>query len=263
MSCKITVLVENSAPDGLEAEHGLSLFVETSESAFIFDCGQSGMAWRNAERLGIHLSSARFAVISHSHYDHAGGFPSLLEYGKPEALYVGPHFWEEKYSRDDENDRYIYKGCGFKKEDLDSWGVEERVCEGLLPLDSCAQLFTGFEKHYAFERIPQKFVRGEAKAPDSFDDEICLLTKERDGLALVVGCSHQGILNITATVKERTGLPVRRIIGGIHLSNEGKERIDETLRELERLGVQTLNLCHCSGADVPGRISTGSIIEFE
>ena len=67
---------------------------------------------------------------------------------------------------------------------------------------------------YAFERIPQKFVRGEAKEPDSFDDEICLLIKERDGLALVVGCSHQGILNITATVKARTGLPVRRIIGG-------------------------------------------------
>ena len=113
---------------------------------------------------------------------------------------------------------------------------------------------------YAFERIPQKFVRGEAKEPDSFDDEICLLIKERDGLALVVGCSHQGILNITATVKARTGLPVRRIIGGIHLSNEGKERIDETLRELKRLDVQTLNLCHCSGADVPGRISTGTVI---
>lgn len=53
MSCKITVLLENTAPEGLEAEHGLSLFVETPETTFIFDCGQTGMAWRNAERLGI------------------------------------------------------------------------------------------------------------------------------------------------------------------------------------------------------------------
>ena len=135
MSCKITVLLENSAPAGLEAEHGLSLFVETPESKFIFDCGQTGMAWRNAERLGIRLSSAQFVVISHSHYDHAQGFPSLLEYMKPEALYTGPEFWQEKYSYDSASSQFLYKGCGFTASDLADWGIGHRVCEGLLVLD--------------------------------------------------------------------------------------------------------------------------------
>ncbi len=262
MSCKITVLLENIAHKGLEAEHGLSLFVETPESTFIFDCGQTGLAWRNAERLGIRLSSARFVVISHSHYDHAKGFPSLLGYMKPEALYTGPGFWQEKFSYDNASGQYLYKGCGFNASDLANWDVGHRVCEGIVALDSTAQLMSGFDIQCPFEKIPSKFRRGEAKEPDSFDDEVCLILKEGDGIALVVGCSHRGILNIVSAVQDRTGLPVRRIFGGMHLDGASKERIDKTMREFDRLGIHELNLCHCSGNAVQGHISTGSVIEL-
>ncbi len=262
MSCKITVLVENSAPDGLEAEHGLSLFVETPETTFLFDCGQTGMAWRNAVRLGVSLSSVRAVVCSHSHYDHARGFPSLLEHVKPEILYTGPGFWREKFSLDGESGQYIYKGCGFRESDLKEWGIRQRVCADVLAIDDSARLFTGFELRHPLERIPQKFRRGEAKEQDLFEDEICLLLKEGDGLALIVGCSHRGILNIVSAVRERTGLPVRRILGGIHLDGAERERIEATMRELDRLGIRELNLCHCSGRSVPGQIRTGSILEL-
>ncbi len=256
--------MENHAPEdsGLEAEHGLSLFIETPESVFVFDCGQTGMAWRNALRLGIDLTQIRNVVLSHSHYDHAGGFPSLLKYVKPETIYIGPDFWQEKYSRDSETGKDIYKGCGFTKDDLADWGIEAVECSSLWKLDSCATLFTGFERHYPFEQIPKKFLRGGEKAADPFEDEICLLLKEGDGLALIVGCSHKGILNITSTVMERTGLPVRRILGGIHLNGAGQEQIKKTLQELQRLGVQELNLCHCSGIEQPGQIAAGSVIEI-
>ena len=262
MSCKITVLLENVAPPGLEAEHGLSLFVETPESTFIFDCGQTGMAWRNAARLGVRLLSAQFVVISHSHYDHAQGFPSLLKYMKPEALYTGPGFWQEKYSYDRGSGQYLYKGGGFNAPDLADWGVAHRVCEGLLTLDNTARLMTGFDKRSPFEKIPSKFRRGEMKEPDPFDDEVCLLLKEGDGLALVVGCSHRGILNIVFAVQEQTDLPVRRIIGGVHLEGASRERTEKTLQELNRLGIQKLDLCHCSGNAVKRTISTGSVIEL-
>ena len=262
VSCKITVLLENIAPEGLEAEHGLSLFVETPETTFIFDCGQTGMAWRNAERLGVRLSSAQFVVISHSHYDHAKGFPSLLGYMKPEVLYTGPGFWQEKYTYDKTSGQYLYKGGGFNASDLANWGIGHRVCEGILAVDSTARLMTGFERRSPFEKIPQKFRRGEMKEPDPFDDEVCLLLKEGYGLVLVVGCSHRGILNIVFAVQEQTGLPVRRIIGGIHLDGASRERIERTLQELNRLGIRELDLCHCSGNVVPRTISTGSVIEL-
>lgn len=139
----------------------------------------------------------------------------------------------------------------------------QRVCKDSLPIDAYASIITGFDQHYPFEQIPAKFCRGENKEADPFDDEICLLLKEDDGLAMVVGCSHRGILNMVSAVKAKTGQNVRRIIGGIHLSKAGQGRVDQTLHELQNLGVQELNLCHCSGIDVLGKIATGSVIEMK
>lgn len=264
MKSRVTVLVENTAADEstLESEHGLSLYIETPETKFIFDCGHTGLAWENAEKMGIDLQDVKMVVLSHSHYDHGGGFPALLKYCQPKTLYTGRNFWQEKYSYDKESGEYLYKGCGFTADDLAKWQVEQKVCVDSLPIDDYASIITGFDRQYTFEDIPEKFCRGGQKEADPFNDEICLLLKEGDGLAMVVGCSHRGILNMVAAVKNKTGQPVRRIIGGIHLSKASKERMEQTLPELRSLGVQELNLCHCSGAEVPGRISTGSVIEI-
>ncbi len=262
MSYRITVLVENEAlqGSGLEAEHGLSLFVETEGTAYLFDCGQTGMFRRNAERLGVDLSLAEAVILSHSHYDHAGGFPSLMECCRPKRIYTGPSFWQEKYSYDREGDMYFYKGCGLSQDDLKAWGVEERTCGSILELRGDVRIFTGFPQKYPFEQIPEKFCRGEEKEKDPFEDEICLLLPEEDGLALVAGRSHRGILNMTAAVRASTGLPVRRIVGGIHLTGADRKRVDRTLAELERLGVRHLNLCHCSGVSLPGKLAAGSVL---
>lgn len=263
MSYKLIVLMEDFAPEesGLQAEHGLSFFVQTPESNFIFDCGHTGEAWSNAEKLGINLSAAQFVVLSHSHYDHAGGFPSLWKICKPKYFYTGKNFWRKKFSYSKANDKYFYKGCGFTKADSDSRGIEHRECAGIVNLDNHARIIAGFDKIYPFEKIPAKFVRDPDKEPDPFDDEICLLLDEDDGLALIVGCSHPGILNIAATVKARTGLPIRRIVGGIHLVGAEPERIEKTLSELKSFGVREFNLCHCSGINLPGKISAGFVIE--
>jgi len=58
MSCKLTLLLENTAPrcEKLDSEHGLSVFVETPNTKFVFDCGHTGIAWKNALKLGIDLT---------------------------------------------------------------------------------------------------------------------------------------------------------------------------------------------------------------
>ena len=43
----------------LEFEHGLSFYVETPESRFLFDCGHTGAVWRNAEKMGVDLSAVQ------------------------------------------------------------------------------------------------------------------------------------------------------------------------------------------------------------
>ena len=265
----LTVLIENTTPEGSEliAEHGLSFLVETAQTKFIFDCGHTGAAFDNAKILGVDLSKIKFVALSHSHYDHASGFPKLLGFAPIETLYTGENFWEEKYSvvNDQKAPNYLYRGCGFDKNFLAERGIEQKICRDMIQLDDETWLVGNFKRRYDFETIPSKFVRGDKKIPDDFSDEIILVFREGDGLAVVTACAHSGILNIVADVRARFSLPVVSVIGGLHLTGATQERISRTLAELKNLGVKKILPCHCSGEEFmnnfKNRIFTGTVIE--
>lgn len=257
MELRVLVEDKNFNP-ALECEHGISIFIKGEQSTFVFDCGHTGLAWKNAVNLGIDLSAINFAVISHSHYDHAGGFPALLKYVKPKILYTGIDFWLEKFSRADEN--FTYKGAGFTANDLLHWNIQQKICHDVLQLDDKIFLVGNFKRQFDFETIPKKFVRGENKLPDTFSDEICIVLRGGDGLTVIVGCSHVGILNILSTVAKRFNEKIIRVIGGTHLLNADDERIEKTLSAFKNFGVRDLKLCHCSGEKISANISTGDEI---
>ena len=258
----LTVLIENTTPEGspLAAEHGLSFFVETEHTKFIFDCGHTGAAFDNAKILGVDLSEIKIAALSHSHYDHAGGFKKLSDSAPIEKIFTGENFWEEKFSNE------IYRGCGFDEKFLAEKNIEQKICRDVLKIDEDAWLAGNFKRRYDFETIPKKFLRGDKKIPDDFSDEIVLLLREGDGLALVTACAHSGILNIVADVRERFSLPIYSVIGGLHLTGATDERISRTLDELKNFGVKKILPCHCSGEDFIKRcgekISAGSVVKI-
>ncbi len=262
----LKILIENTKPDGSEltAEHGLSIFVDTGQTKFIFDCGHTGAAFDNAKILRVDLRGINFVALSHSHYDHAGGFPKVLDVAPIEKIYTGENFWQEKFSRTD--DGFKYRGCGFDEKFLTAQGIEQKICRDVLELDENAWLVGNFKRRYDFETIPEKFVRGDKKIPDDFSDEIILVLREQSGLAIVTACAHSGILNIVADVRERFALPINSVIGGLHLTGATNERISRTLDELKILGVKKILPCHCSGEDFMknfgDRIFTGSVIEI-
>ena len=256
------ILIENTAPDNLVAEHGLSFLVRTATTEFVFDCGHTGAAFDNAKLLGEDLSAIKFAVLSHAHYDHAGGFVKLLEVAPIETVYTGENFWDEKFSRD--GDGYKYRGCGFDENFLAAHNVEQKICRDVIELDSGAWLVGNFARRYDFETVAKKFVKGASKVPDDFGDEIALVLREGDGLAVVTACAHVGVLNIVADVAERFNRRVLSVIGGLHLTGASDERIARTLSELKTLGVERILPCHCSGEDFMQhfreRLTTGSVI---
>lgn len=262
----LKILIENTKPEcsNLISEHGLSIFIDTGRTKFIFDCGHTGAAFDNAKLLGVDLRGINFVALSHSHYDHAGGFPKLLDFAPIEKIYTGENFWQEKFSRTD--DGFKYRGCGFDENFLTAQGIEQKICRDVLELDGNAWLVGNFKRRYDFETIPEKFVRGEKKSPDDFSDEIILVLREQSGLAIVTACAHSGILNIVADVRERFALPINSVIGGLHLTGATQERISRTLDELKILGVKKILPCHCSGEDFMknfgDRIFTGSVIEI-
>lgn len=269
---KLTVLIENTTPEGLSltAEHGLSFFVEIERTKFIFDCGQTGAAFDNAKILGIDLRGVKDVVLSHSHYDHAGGFPKLLETAQIKTIYTGENFWEEKYSISNEKTStipdYIYRGCGFDEKFLAERGIEQKICRDVIELDENIWLVGNFKRRYDFETIPKKFVRGDRKIHDDFSDEIVLVLRGSNGLAIVTACAHSGILNIVADIRERFSMPIVSVIGGLHLTGATQDRISRTIDELKILGVKKVLPCHCSGEEFmnnfPERLSTGSVIEI-
>jgi len=67
---------------GLMAEHGFSALVTVrragTTTSVLFDTGLSPDAMvTNADRLGLDLSGVHAVVLSHGHFDHAGGLAGL------------------------------------------------------------------------------------------------------------------------------------------------------------------------------------------
>ena len=86
---KIIVLAENTAPEGsgLKPEHGLSLYLEYAGKKLLLDAGASGCFADNAERLGVDLAAVELAVLSHGHYDHAGGLARFFQLNTSAPVY--------------------------------------------------------------------------------------------------------------------------------------------------------------------------------
>ena len=85
---RVTVLMENTAPEGLLCEHGLSLMIEHGGRSILLDAGSSAALLDNAARLGVDLSRVDAAVLSHGHYDHSGGFCAFFQRNPSAPLYL-------------------------------------------------------------------------------------------------------------------------------------------------------------------------------
>ena len=84
MNYKITTLVENCVYGRkLQAEHGLSLYIETAEHKLLFDTGASDLFISNARLLHIDLREVDYLILSHGHSDHTGGLRHFLELSIP------------------------------------------------------------------------------------------------------------------------------------------------------------------------------------
>ena len=245
----LRTLLENnlSKNRSLAAEHGLSFLVETERLKILFDCSAGSAARENAGKMNVSLEDVDYVVLSHSHYDHAGGYPDMVRHGVCAPLITGPKFFEEKYAR--EGEKYTYLGCGFGSAFLEENGIEHLVCEGCETLDEGCHVVGGFRRFHEFEKIPSRFVRQTeaGMTADDFPDEVCLVLEREKGLVLVVGCSHPGVLNMIESVTERFARPVYAVFGGSHLVEADEARLEETMRRLGELGIALAGFNHCTG----------------
>ena len=156
----LTVLLENTQAElkSVSVEHGLSLLLRIDDKSFLFDTGATGIFTDNARLMNVRLDDVDCVVISHSHYDHAGGFASFAEKYRVRELVTGSDFFLPKYNF--LNGAFTYLGASFDKTFLSSRGIAHRKCDGCLQLSDSLYAFSGFARSYEFETIPERFVKG-------------------------------------------------------------------------------------------------------
>ena len=232
----------------LTSEHGLSYYIEYNGLRFLFDCGQSDMFLHNAHALNVNLCDLDGVILSHSHYDHARGYRSLLSSGKGSSvLYTGPGFFVPKFAL--KNGQIPDLSCGFSPEFLTEYSVSHREISGVQQVHPGVWLISGFPRVHNFETIPERFLLKAENdfSHDDFRDEVCMVLEVTNGLAVLVGCSHPGILNILTHVRKTLQKPIRAVFGGTHLVEADIHRIEATITALQNMGVETLGLGHCTG----------------
>lgn len=263
---KITALIDNKTSDESRffAEHGLSFWIEKGDCRIVFDAGATDLAARNAAALGVELSDADFAVCSHGHYDHGCGFVSLIQAESIRRFVTGRGFFAPKYTRQSDGE-IKSAGTGITQALLETHRIAHAVCGELLWLSAGVWAIGGFERTFPFERTSGKFLLqdGDDWRVDTFADEIALAVENDldDGVTLIVGCSHPGIINMLTTVQQRLKKRIAAVIGGTHLMEADDARIHATLHALKQMRVARLGLSHCSGASVIDHIKENPSID--
>ena len=68
-----------------------------------------------------------------------------------------------------------------------------------------------------------------------------------EGLVVVTGCAHPGIVAMVRRARKVAGDDVALVMGGFHLGGASRDRIERVIADLRRLGVRRVGPCHCTG----------------
>jgi 7,8-dihydropterin-6-yl-methyl-4-(beta-D-ribofuranosyl)aminobenzene 5'-phosphate synthase len=251
MGTRLVTLSENTAwQTEVLAEWGLSILIEKSERSVLFDTGASISAAQNAETLGVNLSKIDTIVLSHGHFDHTGGLPFLLrKIGHEVKVIAHPDIWAPKYSRkSDHQESDIGMPCS--REELEALGAKFELTKEPVKIED--NIFTTGEVPMLndFETIDSTlYVKtGNGWQPDPLLDDQGIVISTAQGLVVIPGCAHRGLINTLYQAKKVSGQEkIYLVVGGAHLINASEEQIWRTISALNEMGVQKLATCHCTG----------------
>ncbi|MBN2116186.1 MAG: MBL fold metallo-hydrolase [Anaerolineales bacterium] len=206
---KIMILYDNNPFDPrLKTSWGFSALVEFRGQTVLFDTGGDGrILLENMQLLGVDPAHIQSVVLSHAHGDHTGGLIALLDGNRKPTVYLLPSFAD------------AYKNQVMQLTHVSEVTPGQVIADGIL-------------------------TTGEIKGNPP---EQALLIRTKNGLVIITGCAHPGIVRIIERAVEFTNDPVYLVLGGFHLGEKNKTDISAILTDFRRLGVQNAAPCHCSG----------------
>src|SRR5882757_1056927 len=222
---------------GLMAEHGFSALVSvrrgTTTTTLLFDTGLSpGAMVTNAGRLGADLSQIQAVVLSHGHFDHAGGLAGLAGKQGTRSLpmVVHPRAWTRRRLTVPGHERQELPTLSKRALESEGFAVIERREPSLLA-DGCVLITGEVDRTTEFEHgMPPPHQRWTGSTwqhdPLVIDDQALVVHLRGRGLVVLTGCGHAGAINIVRHAQRLTAVPaLHALVGGLHLSGSAFEPI--------------------------------------
>jgi 7,8-dihydropterin-6-yl-methyl-4-(beta-D-ribofuranosyl)aminobenzene 5'-phosphate synthase len=272
---RITTLIENH-PDaggsGLEGEHGLSFFIEHPSGVFLSDVGGSALFADNAKALDVDLARVGGLVISHHHFDHGGGLGRFFKENQDGTVYLREAPEAEYLYEDPDALRYIGLDGGVMAQNADRIqyvSSNQEIAPGV-------HLLTEIPSAYAKPSgdIHLLMRREGELLHDTFEHEMAFVLEAEDGLVVLTGCAHSGVLNMIEAARQALpDKPILAVIGGFHLLAETQPVVFEISKKLLDMDIPAVYTGHCTGdpqtdilaqalGDKLHRLHTGLVMDF-
>jgi len=247
------------------ANHGLALVVRafrgTQSHAILFDAGPVDFAVEyNGTRLGIEFGSVDAAVLSHGHWDHAGGLPMALELitkangGRPIPCYLHPRMFRQRALP-------LPGGALLPIREIPS--PDDLAAKGAVPVVTKEPQILLDEMFFVSGEIPrvtsyEKGFPGHKRRSEdgtSWEDDP-LIMDERflaahvrgKGIVVFTACSHAGVVNVLKHAESSfPSIPLHAIAGGFHLAGGNEKIIAESVGDIGAFGLRLIAPGHCTG----------------
>lgn len=245
------------------ASHGLSCLITAhrgnTSHTVLFDTGPEADTFeRNIYRLGLDLRIVESVVLSHGHWDHAGGMLRAIDMIRAEGnnrdlpFYAHPGMFRSR-------GRQLPDGEIMPMEDVPS--IQEltdhgaRVVNTREPqafLDGMYYLSGEIPRVTPFEQgLPAHFAKtdtGWEPDPWLIDERWLGVNVAGKGLVIFTACSHAGVVNVLKDARAKfQGTPLHTVMGGLHLSGPTEKIIPETVEAMRDFGLATIAAGHCTG----------------
>ena len=246
---RITCVVDDRAPpeSQLRAEHGASFLIEARGRHVLFDTGQTAQVLlHNLAVLGAAPEQVEALVLSHAHYDHMGGLAGLLERLPCVPLHAHPELFRERFRKTDTGPKLV--GPAMDRATLEA-RAGLRLRAG--PVEVVPGIWTSGEIAPRPEpegRSRYHIVRKDGGwTADPYRDDQSLVLDTEEGLVVVCGCCHAGVLNTLSRVRSAFGRDPIAVVGGIHLIHADMPTLDRVVEKLRQHGPPRLYVGHCTG----------------